>query len=125
MKVEIDLPEFDGYQPTGEYRSPKTGEAYLGMDMQISEADHNLLSQYPIYRREWKCPEALRGKGWLLMLPCGTICIIDAEPREVDLWDHFFDKSKHMSQSLYESLFGDIPPQLNGPSTYGRFVELK
>ena len=29
MKVEIDLPEIEGYEYTGEYRCPKAGEYYL------------------------------------------------------------------------------------------------
>ena len=30
MKVEIELPEIEGYEYTGEYRCPKKGEYFLG-----------------------------------------------------------------------------------------------
>jgi len=30
MKVEVDLPEIEGYEYTGEYREPKKGEYILG-----------------------------------------------------------------------------------------------
>jgi hypothetical protein len=52
MKVEIDLPEIDGFQYTGEYRSVKYGERYLF---------------YTSYMSEWKNKEESHHKFHILI----------------------------------------------------------
>lgn len=39
MKVEIDLPEIEGYEYTGEYRGPKCGEFVLSDSLSIAKAN--------------------------------------------------------------------------------------
>ena len=60
MKVEIELPELpDGWEYTGEYRVPKTGENVLNADGEASIMEARLLlcggKAYPILKRKrWR-----------------------------------------------------------------------
>lgn len=63
MKVEIELPEIDGYEYTGEYRCPKYGEYYLAANSLTREK--NQLDEGSIWARhilrpvsKWIVPDA-------------------------------------------------------------------
>ena len=59
MKLEIDLPEIEGYEYTGEFRCPKAGEYYLdgsGVSCIIMEAVATILGvRFHILRKKrWR-----------------------------------------------------------------------
>ena len=55
MKVEIDLPEIEGYEYTGEYRPPKDGECYLGREHTAKKATFNYDDRHLILRhKRWR-----------------------------------------------------------------------
>ena len=51
MKIELDLPEIEGYEYTGEYRKPKEDEYYKAVrDARQAESDSS--SEYPILKKK-------------------------------------------------------------------------
>ena len=56
MKIELDLPEIEGYEYTGEYRRPKEDEYYKGT-VDARQADSDSGSEYPILKK--KAPKYL------------------------------------------------------------------
>jgi len=59
MKTELDLPEIEGFEYTGEYRKPKAGEFYLGGGKDVHECilDGSIFSR-PVMERvaSWVVP---------------------------------------------------------------------
>jgi len=53
VKVEMELPRIQGFEYTGEYRTPKVGEAYLydPDDAEVITAVHLITAEYPIMRK--------------------------------------------------------------------------
>ena len=50
MKVEIDLPEIEGFEYTGEYRSAETGE-YISINNHVITAQGHIY-EYPILKKK-------------------------------------------------------------------------
>ncbi len=65
MKVEIDLPEIEGYEYTGEYRSPEHGEAFIGpyANLEICVGHVNRLS---LILREKRWRAEMHQKFWMI-----------------------------------------------------------
>jgi hypothetical protein len=61
MKIELDLPEIEGYEYTGEYRQARDMEPYME-DGQVEELFEGTDSHYPILKK--KAPK-------YLVIPCG------------------------------------------------------
>lgn len=58
VKVEVELPAFDEWEPTGEFRAAKPGEGYFsGGEIWVCSGRDNL-NETPIYRRKrWRAEE--------------------------------------------------------------------
>ena len=57
MKIELDLPEIEGYEYTGEYRIAEAGEYFMEELHAFSFADDRTDSEYPILKK--KAPKYL------------------------------------------------------------------
>jgi hypothetical protein len=53
MKVTLDLPDFPGFEPTGEFRCADAGEYYYAplRPYALLQADKKTISLFPIYRK--------------------------------------------------------------------------
>lgn len=88
MKYLIEFPDVirdykgNEYEPTGEYRIPKTGEWYWNDDAAVL-AEYSHYSHYPILRPKWTWPlingEPLKGWGFA-MDSGGSVWLYENDP---------------------------------------------
>ena len=113
MKVEIELPEVPGYEYTGEYRSPETGE-FFGHNGEAKQCTYHGCSEYPILRVKEK-PKILLYQ-WLInhnnnnygdVKDCGYRLIVATEDHVVEMCKEFGWTYKKFNPSPLWSLNGD------------------
>ena len=84
MKIEIELPEIEGYEYTGEYRAPKDGEYYTHQG-KVIECGMDAHSEYIIIKK--KAPKyAVITQGDFLQLCEGRrVGHVDLSARYVEI----------------------------------------
>ena len=51
MKIEIDLPEIEGYEYTGEFRGPRGGEYFKNLKG-VDHTNCDVMAEYPILKKK-------------------------------------------------------------------------
>jgi hypothetical protein len=53
MKYEIELPEFDEYEPTGEYREPEIGDYFIGDGEKVIRCTSEMCESIIMKKKKW------------------------------------------------------------------------
>lgn len=106
ITIEVDIP--DGYEATGEFRSPGLDEVYLQRgEVKRSRFDH-YASDFVIVRKKWQWPDWLKAP-WIAMDKNGEWYAYKEQP---DLMDCFvtWQSSGPSSLVLIDCLLFDFTP---------------
>jgi len=101
MKVEIDLPEIEGYEYTGEFRKPSGGDYFLtegGHYCRYVSAVCGLVGLRPILRKKrWRAEKD--DPYWFI----GSDLVCDYSKETGDAWDNLRFKSGNYFQDRQQA----------------------